>query len=359
MKKILFIANSDRHIKLCHLPYFKMFHDNNYVVHVATNTSDILPFCDKKIKLSLTRYPFSIGNIKALFTIRKIVKQGQYDIISCHTPMGGFLGRVSIINQHLKTKVFYTAHGFHFYKGASIINWLIYYPIEKYLARYTTCLFTMNKEDYNLAKTKFSCDTYKIKGIGFDLERLKIKKEANILKQELNIQNEFIVTYIAEISKRKRQKELIKALKKIDLKKENIKILLIGDSLIKNFNHYLKKHSNIIYLGFKEDIGSYLNISDLVISSSSQEGLPLNIMEAIYFNKPIIATNIRGNKDLLNNYPNSILVNNLDELVKEIINYKNNPKLLTNNYNIERYMVENVKKDIKKIYNKYLESRLK
>ena len=150
MKKVLFIANSDRHIKLCHIPYLKMFKDNGYKTYVITNTDKRINFCDNKIKLDFKRNPFSFKNIKALFKLRIIVKEEKFDIISCHTPIGAFLGRSCIIKQKLNTKVFYICHGFHFYKGCNIINKIIYYPIEKYLSKYSTCIITMNDEDYNM-----------------------------------------------------------------------------------------------------------------------------------------------------------------------------------------------------------------
>ena len=352
MKKVLFIANSDRHIKLCHIPYLKLFHENGYIVHVATNSNVDIPYCDLKINLGLKRNPFSIKNIKALIKLRKIVKKEKYDVISCHTPIGGFLGRTSCIGQKLDTKIFYTAHGFHFYKGANIFRWMLFYPIEKILSKYTTCLLTMNEEDYKLAKNKFYCDIYKINGIGLNEERLKVTKN---LKKELDLKNYFVVSYIAEISKRKNQINLIKKLNKIDLEKEKIKVLLIGDSIIKNFPEKIK-NKNVIYIDFKDNVGDYINISDLIISSSLQEGLPLCILEAMYYNKYVIALDIRGNKDLINN-KNGLLVSDINSLVDEMIKYKNKPKKIVNN--IEKYKIENVIEEVKKIYNKYLGDELK
>jgi len=356
MKKVLFIANTDRHINLCHIPYLKMFKDNGYIVHVATNSNDDIKYCNKKIKLSLKRKPFNFINIKAIIEIRKLCKKEKYDIISCHTPMGGFLGRVGVINQNSKTKVFYIAHGFHFYKGAPLINWLIYYNIEKILSKWTTCILTMNKEDYKIAKDKFHCDVYKINGIGYQKERLIIGDKEKI-KKLLNLNNEFIVTYVAEISKRKNQINFLKTLKKYDLEKENIKILLVGDSYLKDFEKQVKKYKNVIYVGFKKDIGTYIDLSDLIISVSTQEGLPLNIMEAMVLNKMIIATDIRGNSDLINNEKNGLLipVNDLDLFIKTIIDYKNNPNFIINN-KMDRYLIDKVLIDVKKIYNKYLGS---
>lgn len=357
-KSVLFIANSDRHINLCHIPYIKMFKENGYIVDVATNTDKKIDYCDNKIKLSLKRNPFSFSNIKAIKEVRKLAKQNNYDIISCHTPIGGFLGRVAVINQNLKTKVFYIAHGFHFYKNCPLFNKIIYYNIEKFLSSYTTCILTMNKEDYNIAKTKFKCDVYKINGIGYDSKKLKINSNNN-LRNELNLQDKYIVTYIAEISKRKNQKKFLKVLNKYNLEKYNIKVLLIGDSNIKNFDKYVKKYKDVIYIDFVNNVGDYINMSDLIISPSIQEGLPLNIIEAMSFNKFIVATDIRGTNDLIEHNKNGILVpvNDLDLFVKEIIKAKNTKINVKNN--MDKYLIENVLLDVKKIYNNYLEGKLK
>ena len=357
MKKVLFIANTDRHIKLCHIPYLKMFRDNGYSVYVASDSDDRIDYCHKKINLNIKREPFSIKNVIAIFKLRKIIKREGFDIISCHTPVGAFLGRVCTINLKNKPKVIYTAHGFHFYKNSKKINWFIYYPIEKFLSRFTNCIITMNNEDYELAKKKFHCDIEKINGIGLNKDRLKTINSVEKIKKELKLDGYYIVSYIAEISKRKNQINLIKELNKYDLEKEKIKVLLVGDSIINNFKDKIK-NNNIIYIDFKKRIGDYINISDLIISSSLQEGLPLCILEAMFFNKPIIALNIRGNNDLIINNKNGFLVDNVSDLVKKIIDYKNDKPLIINN-NIDKYQLDNVIIEIKNIYNKYLEDKLK
>ena len=148
MKKVLFVANSDRHIKLCHLPYMKMFQDNGYQVHVATNSLEEIPYCDKKIDLKLRRNPYSLFNFVALRNVRELVKNEKYDLISCHTPVGGFLGRCSVVGRRRKidTRVFYMAHGFHFFKKSGTISWMLYYPLEKFLSRFSDAVITMNEE---------------------------------------------------------------------------------------------------------------------------------------------------------------------------------------------------------------------
>ena len=356
LKKVLFIANSDRHIKLCHLPYMKMFQDNGYKVHVATNSLEEIPFCDKKIDLKLKRNPYSFFNLIALRNVRRLVKSEDYDLISCHTPVGGFLGRCAVIGRRkrLNTKVFYTAHGFHFFKNSGLISWIIYYPVEKFLSRFSDAVITMNNEDYNLANSKFHCDVYKIHGIGLDENRLRLK-EKNV-RRKLNLKNKFVVTYIAEISKRKRQFEFLEKLKKYKIDRD-IVFLFIGDSYMNSLDWKLKKYKNVKYIGFKDNIGDYINISDLIISPSSQEGLPQNILEAKYFNKPIIGMNIRGINDLLVD-GSGILVNNLDEMIKKILEVKHSDRKFVHN-NIDEYKLKNVKKEVIIIINKYFADKLK
>ena len=356
-KKFLLIANSDRHIKLCHIPYLKLFSENNYEVHVASNSNISLPFCDKKIKINLKRNPYSFLNFFAVFQLRNKLKKENYDILSCHTPIGGFLGRASTIALKQKPLVFYTVHGFHFYKSCSFKNKLIYYPIEKFLSRFSDAILTMNEEDYEIATEKFHCDIYKIHGIGMNLDHLK-KKEKN-LKHKLGFENKFVITYIAEISKRKNQLPFLEATKNWNLEEENIEILLVGDSIIKNIKQIVQKYPHVTYLDFKENVADYIEISDAIFSVSKQEGLPQNILEAMYFNKMIFAFDIRGNRDLIKNHQNGVLlpINDFEGLYKEILNYKNrSPKPIQNH--LEAYLLESVLEEVKKIYNHYLKEKI-
>jgi len=350
MKKILFIANSDRHIKLCHIPYMQLFQENGYKVHVITNTDEKIKCCDKKYSVNFKRNPFKIQNFISIFKVRKIIKEQGYSILSCHTPVGGFLGRCSCIGLKNKPVILYTAHGFHFYKGSSKIYWILYFTLEKFLSRFTNAVITMNKEDYDIASKKFHCDVYKTNGIGLIDSRLKLTNKN--IRKELKLENKYIVTFVAEISKRKNQIKFLKVLKKHEVDKD-IHFVLVGDSNINNFDKMVSKYDNVTYVGFVDNVGDYINASDLIFSPSIQEGLPQNILEALYFNKMVIALNIRGNRDLINKN-NGILVNNLDELIDEVVKYKNSkPKKINNN--IDKYKINHVIKEYNKIINNYID----
>ena len=145
MKKVLFVATVTKHINSFHIPYLKWFKEEGYEVHVASNGNEPIEYCDKHYNLPFERFPLRKNNIKTYRELKKIINENKYEIIHCHTPVGGVLTRLAAKKARKKgTRVIYTAHGFHFYKEAPLLNWLIYYPIEKWLSRYTDCLITMN-----------------------------------------------------------------------------------------------------------------------------------------------------------------------------------------------------------------------
>ncbi len=359
MKKVLFTATVDSHILQFHIPYLKWFKEQGYEVHVATNGDEVIPYCDVKHKITFERSPLKINNVKAIFELKKIIEKEKFQIIHTHTPMGSVVTRLAAKNarKKYKTRVIYTAHGFHFFKGAPLLNWVLFYPIEKYLSKYTDCLITINEEDYNLAKTKFNAKKVElVNGVGVDENKFDFQmddKEKHKLRQSLGLKDDdFIIIYVAELSKRKNQGMLIKAVKElIDEGKENIKVILSGtDSRNGYYQEMVKKlgiENNIKFLGYRKDIPKLLKISDLYVSTAKQEGLPVNIIEAMFSGLPIIATNCRGNRDLINS---CIEINNYNQLKERIINEmkKNNQEMIE--YKVELFKIENVIKNIEKIY---------
>jgi len=158
MKKVLFTATVDSHIMQFHLPFLKLFKEKGYEVHVATSGNEKIPYCDVKHVVTFERNPIKINNLKAIKQLKKICEEEKFDIIHTHTPMGSVITRLAAreSRKKYKTRVIYTAHGFHFFNGAPLLNWIIYYPVEKWCAKYTDTLILINHEDYNLAKEKFS-----------------------------------------------------------------------------------------------------------------------------------------------------------------------------------------------------------
>ena len=360
MKKVLFTATVDSHILQFHIPYLKWFKEQGYEVHVATNGDEKIEYCDVKHKIPFERSPIKINNIKAIFKLKKIIENEKFDIIHCHTPMGSVVTRLAAKNarKKYKTKIIYTAHGFHFFKGAPLLNWIIFYPIEKNLSKYTDCLITINEEDYNLAKRKFKSKRIEfVNGVGVDKSKFDFKMsdtEKHELRQSLGLKDDdFVIIYVAELSKRKNQGMLIKVIKKlVDDGKENIKVILPGiDSMNGYYQEMTKKlkiENNIKFLGYRKDIPRLLKISDLYVSTARQEGLPVNIIEAMFSGLPIIATDCRGNRDIVENL---VRINNINELYQNIKkSICDSEKYISSNIT-NKYELENIIKVTGEIYN--------
>ena len=182
MKKVLFVATVVKtHIMEFHIPYLKMFKEMGWNTAVASrndyeNAEDCqIPFCDDYYNVPFERSPIKLSNLKAYKELKKLINNGDYDIIHCHTPVGAMLARLAARRARKRgTKVIYTAHGFHFYKGAPIINWLLYYPVERFLARYTDVLITINKEDYERAQKFRAKKVCFVHGVGVDTSKFSV-----------------------------------------------------------------------------------------------------------------------------------------------------------------------------------------
>jgi len=371
--KILFTATVDSHIKHFHLPYLKWFKEQGFEVHVASRGESKIPFADVKYEIPFERSPFKFSNIKAYKQLKEIIEKNDYLLIHCHTPVGGVLTRLAARKARKSgTKVIYTAHGFHFYKGAPLKNWLIYYPIEKWLARCTDCLITINDEDYECAvRKKFKAGSIKkVNGVGIDLNKFKPQtpeKKKELRKQYGYDENDFILIYVAEMSYRKHQDLLINVVNVLKNKISDIKLLLVGEgSLMEQYKNQVQKlhlEEYIHFLGYRKDVPDLMTIADVAVSSSRQEGLPVNVMEAMATGLPLVVTDCRGNRDLVQDGENGFVVGIDDaEGMAERMEYIYNNgemKEKARKYNlnsIRNYSLDTIEKQIACIYNEMLKN---
>ena len=305
-KKVLFAATTAKgHLNVFHIPYMKWFQQKGWQVHVICNGDEKVPFADKQYTVSIQRSPFTIKNIKALKHMIEIMKKEQYDLITCHTPMGGVLTRIAAKKAGLSS-VIYTAHGFHFYKGAPFKNNLLYKTIEKYLAHVTDALVTMNREDYEAAQ-KFRLreggSVYYIPGIGIDIESIqKVSACKEEKRKELGIEeNALIVTAIGELIPRKNFDTALRAFSKI--KSEPAVLLLCGrgqeEKNLKKLAKQLQIEKKVVFAGFRKDMKEIEKISDIFFFPSHQEGLSVAMMESMASGLPVVCSKIRGNVDLI------------------------------------------------------------
>jgi glycosyltransferase EpsD len=373
-KKILYCATVDYHFKAFHLPYMKWFKEQGWQVHVAAKGSINLPDCDKKYDIPIERSPFKLGNLKAYKELKRIIDENNYGIIHVHTPMAGVLARLAGRTARKRgAKVIYTAHGFHFCKGAAVLNWMIYYPIERWLSHYTDSLITINSEDYNLAvKHKFKADKIeRVHGVGVDRTKFKPVSESEKVKLREKHgykKEDFLLYYIAELNKNKNQGLLLKSVSKAKEKISNIKLLLAGNGALTDYYKSMAKQfgieNNVSFLGFRKDVDEIAQMSDIAVASSFREGLPVNIMEAMACGKPVIATDNRGHRELIKNNHNGFIVDchNESGLVKRICELYYSEQLRSyfsrSTINeVSTYDLSNVKEEMKKIYSNITNSR--
>jgi len=308
-------------------------------------------------QIPFSRSPFSKYNLSAYQSLKSIVNEKDFDIVHTHTPIASMITRLAC--KKMKTKVFYTAHGFHFYKGASVINWFFYYPIEKYLSRYTDTLITINQEDYQRASDNFSAKkVYLVNGVGLPLgaynrpiDRMKKREELGVAKETK------VILSVGELNDNKNHKIVIEALK--EFKNENFKYLICGvgpleNELVRQINEFGLSHK-IELLGYRNDIIEILKISDLFIFPSKREGLPVSVMEAMANGVPVMASNIRGNMDLIAQGENGILftdnidlIGSLSDFFSENLPIKKYAQIASES--IRKYGEEIVIKQISDIY---------
>lgn len=320
MKKALICAHVAYAIELFNIPNIELLIEMGYEVSVACNFQDRSSLSEeraqslikkldslgvKRYDLPFQRSPFKQYNLKAFFSLKKLISEQKYDLIHCHTPVGGILTRLASIGARKNgTKVIYTAHGFHFYKGAPIVNWLIYFSAEKLCSYFTDVLITINGEDFSAAKRLLSAKkNIYIPGVGIDTNKFSfssVDKNEKLAEIGLN-ENSKIILCVGELSKRKNHQCIIKAL--AVLKDKNIHLLIAGIGELKDELQSLAVslgvEDNVHFLGFRQDVAELCSICDVYAFPSLQEGLPVAVMEAMAVGKPCVCSEIRGNTDLI------------------------------------------------------------
>lgn len=365
--KALFVATVQSHIAQFHLKTIEMLKQNGYEIHVAARDNLAeknglqLKNVDQVYNVPFCRSPFSPKNLRAYRELKKIIKEGGYDLIHCNTPVGGILTRLAARKE--AGTVLYTAHGFHFYKGAPLKNWILYYPIEKCMAHFTDKLITINEEDYHLAQIKFKCPVYRIHGTGINTEKYRCisRKEVEDFRHKYKLQNQVIILCTGELNKNKNQETVITAMKTVVKAVPNAVLLLAGNGPKKdNLEQMIDQlvlNEHVKLLGYRTDLQKFVAMSDMVVSASKREGLGLNIIEAMYCRKPVIAADNRGHRELIADGKNGYLVKATDSasFADKIVVLCKNPKKreAMGNVGYEKsipYWDVNVLEELKAIY---------
>ena len=313
--KILYVATVLSHICQFHLPHMKRLQERGWEVHAAAHDNLAvknglqLKYCDRFIETPFSRSPKSPDNFRAYRQLKKLLAEERYDLILCNTPMGGIVTRLAAKKARKQgTKVIYMAHGFHFFKGSSKAAWLLYYPIEKFMAKYCDLLITVNEEDYALAKERFGRRTKiaRIHGVGVDEtryhpagpeERLALREAEGLAPED------FVILCTGELNENKNQKTLISAAAQLKDSLPGLKILLAGNGPKEQELRARIRAEGlegiVKLLGYRTDLEKIVPAADLIVSCSRREGMPLNVIEAMLCEKPVVASHNRGHDELV------------------------------------------------------------
>lgn len=335
-KKVLFVATVVKtHIMQFHLPYLKLFQDMGWETAVASrndyeNPSDcVIPYCDCFYDIPFERLPWKTQNLTAYRMLKKIIDSGHYDIIHCHTPVGALIARLAALDARKQgTRVIYTAHGFHFFTGAPLRNWLLFYPPERLLAPVTDVLITINREDYDRARKRLPAKRIEyVPGVGIPTDQFRtLAIDRSAKRETLGFTREdFLILTVAEMTANKNHITVLRALAAMKERPEfsRIHYLICGRGEMWHSLEESAKSLGILehvhFLGYRLDAPELYRCCDLFVFMSFREGLSVALMEAMSSAMPIVCTRIRGNTDLIEDGVSGLFCENTPEALAEAI----------------------------------------
>lgn len=324
MKKALLVSHVSGFIPQFEMNNVRLLQSMEYEVHYASNFFNPSYGKDNKrlvgtniIKhqVDFVRSPYKFANITAYRQLKQLMLQERFDMVHCHNPMSGALARLAARATDIRPVV-YTAHGFHFFKGAPIRNWLIYYTMEYFLSFYTDQQICINREDYERAKARFHVNKISyIPGVGIDIKKIAdVFIDKAVKRRELGIPIDAkVVLSAGELIKRKNHETVIRAM--VGIEDKDIIYVICGhgelDSYLKNVVKELNLESQVYFVGYRTDIYEIYKMADVFVFPSIQEGLPMALLEAMAAELPIVCSGIRGNCDLVDE-EGGVLVNPTD-----------------------------------------------
>lgn len=353
MKKALIVTTVSGFVPQFEMNNVNILQQLGYEVHYASNFRNIgYGGTNQRLEntglichqVDFERSPFAFRkNRKAFLQLKQVIETGQFSLVHCHTPVGAALTRLvrAALRKKKDFSLLYTAHGFHFYKGAPLKYWLLFYPTERFLASYTDVLITINKEDFERAarfcKRKKTKVEY-IPGVGIDLaywsgselsteEREELRRRT---REELGVAaSEQMLLSVGELIPRKNHATVIEALSE-NTSGKPFKYFICGQGVLKEELQQLIEKKGLqdkaVLLGYREDIRNLLYAADLFVFPSKQEGLPVALLEAIAAGAEVAASDIRGNRDLLasseqelRNYDSSNVVQKMKQIYEQFL----------------------------------------
>ena len=306
--------------------------------------------------ISIPRTLNAVAISSAYRITKALIKSEQYDLIHCHSPIGGAICRVAARKERKQgTRVIYTAHGFHFYSGAPTMNWIIYYPIEKWLSRYTDVLITINQEDYHRAQKRFFAkQTVYSPGVGINVEAFRPTESGrNRIRAELGLnESQYMLLSVGELNANKNHQAVIRAIKGMDLV-----YVIAGKGKMEQELQLLAKEQGVDLrlVGFRNDVADLYSAADGYVLPSIREGLNVSLMEAMASGLPCLGSRIRGNVDLIDEGKGGYLFDPLSvgDLAADIRDMMNDRQNVFSKYNMQKiksFGIQRVESLMKTVY---------
>lgn len=349
--------------------FIKMLIDEGHTVDIATNETDkkvpqyYRDWGCKVYPISYVRSPFSSGNVRAISQIKNIVKANKYDIVHCHTPIASVCTRLACKDLRKQgLQVIYTAHGFHFYKGAPLKNWLIYYPVEKLCSYWTDVLITINQEDYVISSNRLKAiHNIYVPGVGIDVLKFSTTTVDRYCKRrEIGIPDDsFMMLSVGELNRNKNHEVIIRAM--AELKNESIHYVIAGMGSLETYLEQLATDLGVLdhvhLLGFRDDIPELNKVADVFCFPSIREGLGVAAIEGMATGLPLIVSDNRGTRAYAIHNVNAIVCSpsDIEAWKLGIERLCSNSKLCSimgkNNQEIVvQYDISKINKQMKEIY---------
>lgn len=274
-------------------------------VHIGCgNAPEKAPYTDRSFKLPFRKSMSSPDNLKASRMLREIIRAEGYELIITHTSLAAFFTRLAVKGMKACPRLINMVHGYLFDDETPFLKKKLLLNAERFTAPETDLVLTMNKYDYELAKRyRLGKEIENIPGIGVDFARLDADREkgANISRESIGISREaFVLIYAAEFSKRKSQDVLIRAMEQLP---EETVLILCGDGAelekCKALAGSLKVSDRVLFPGRVDNMSAWYGIADVAVTASRSEGLPFNVMEAMYCGLPVVASRVKGHTALV------------------------------------------------------------
>ena len=316
--RLLYVTTVELTLRAFLLPYADHFRRRGWTVDAlargASTSPSLVGHFDAVHDVEWSRSPWRLDNFtRSLRRVREVVRAGRYDLVHVHTPVAAFLARAALRGLRRTgrgPRVVYTAHGFHFYRGAPPARAALFRGAERLAGRWTDGLLVINPEDHAAAlERRIVTDerrVWLVPGVGVDTTTLAAERiDADVVartRAALGIPTQArVLLFAGEFNPGKRQRQAVAALARLG--RADVHLVCAGEGPLRQATRELADSLGVggqVHLpGFRTDVPALMRMADALLLLSEREGLPRSVLEAMALRVPTIGTRVRGIRDLL------------------------------------------------------------